>query len=164
MNAPEVLHALGQSLWIDNITSELLISGTLQDDICDFTVTEPTSNPAIFDHAIGETNEYDSAIDETSAAGKSCKNLFFELAQQDLTKATDLFHPAYDATEVVDGADAENLLTLLSQASIDVIALAAQLQSGGVVSFGKSWNDLMSVIAGKKQAWKINSAAVRDDA
>src|SRR5690606_41257949 len=89
MNPTQQLHALGQSLWLDNITRELLTSGTLARYIKEFTVTGLTSNPSIFDHAIRNSDFYDAGIRKKAAAGKSGEALFFELALEDLTQAAD---------------------------------------------------------------------------
>src|ERR1700689_2541899 len=62
MKATEQLHRMGQSLWLDNITRGLLTSGTLERYIRELSVTGLTSNPSIFDHAIGKTGFYDDAI------------------------------------------------------------------------------------------------------
>jgi transaldolase len=104
MNANlQKLHALGQSLWVDNITREMLDDGTLAGYIKDLSVTGLTSNPTIFEHAIGAGNFYDKQIAELSRKGKSGQELFFELALSDLTRAADLFYPAFDASRGVDG-------------------------------------------------------------
>ena len=71
MNAAKHLHELGQSLWLDNITRGLLVSGTLQRYLQDFAVPGLTSNPTIFDHAIRNTSFYDKAIQEKAAEGKA---------------------------------------------------------------------------------------------
>ena len=97
------LHALGQSLWLDNITREMLDDGTLAGYIKDLSVTGLTSNPTIFEHAIGAGNFYDEQIAELSRHGKSGEDLFFDLALRDLTRASDLFRPIHEATEGVDG-------------------------------------------------------------
>ncbi|MEO8527420.1 MAG: transaldolase [Caldimonas sp.] len=97
------LHALGQSLWVDNITREMLDDGTLAGYIKVFSVTGLTSNPTIFEHAIGAGDFYDEQISELSRRGKSGEDLFFELALRDLTRAADLFRPVHDATDGVDG-------------------------------------------------------------
>ena len=99
MNPTQQLHALGQSLWLDNITRKLLQSGTLARYIADFSVTGPTSNPTIFEHAIGAGDSYDAGIRALGAAGLSDEDLFFELALADLTPAADLFRTIYDATD-----------------------------------------------------------------
>ncbi len=103
MTKTEQLHAMGQSLWLDNITRELLISGTLARYINDLSVTGLTSNPTIFEHAIDGGNVYDEAIALKSTQGLSGEDLFFDLAMEDLRQAADLFRPAHDATGGVDG-------------------------------------------------------------
>jgi transaldolase len=103
MKQIEQLRALGQSLWLDNISRSLLTSGTLSHYVKDLGVTGLTSNPTIFEHAIGETNFYDSAINTKRAAGKSGEALFLELALEDLTQAADIFSPIHNATGGVDG-------------------------------------------------------------
>src|SRR6516164_9395493 len=103
MKATELLHNLGQSLWLDNITRDLLNSGTLKRYISELSVTGLTSNPTIFDHAIKNSTAYDQAILEGLAAGKSGEELFFDLALEDVTRAADLFRPIYERTNGVDG-------------------------------------------------------------
>ena len=103
MKATRLLHDEGQSLWLDNITRELLDSGTLKQYIDDLSVTGLTSNPTIFDHAIKNSATYDSAISEKLSKGKSGEALFFELAMEDLTRAADLFRPIHERTNGVDG-------------------------------------------------------------
>src|SRR5262252_5401312 len=103
MKATTALHNLGQSLWLDNITRDLLDNGTLKRYIDDLSVTGLTSNPTIFDHAIRNSTHYDAAIREKLARGKSGESLFFELALEDLTRAADLFRPIYEKAKGVDG-------------------------------------------------------------
>src|SRR5664279_4531928 len=103
MNATEELHNLGQSLWLDNISRELLTSGTLKHYIDDLSVTGLTSNPTIFDKAITHGGLYDEAIARISTEGVTDEGLFFELALEDLTEAADLFRPIHVATDGVDG-------------------------------------------------------------
>src|SRR5436309_14103683 len=103
MNATGTLHDRGQSLWLDNITRELLESGTLTPYINEDAGTGLTSNPTIFDHAIKNSSRYDAAIRKKVKEGKSGEDLFFELALEDLTRAADLFRPIWDRTRGVDG-------------------------------------------------------------
>jgi len=103
MKATQKLHDLGQSLWLDNITRDLLDSGTLQRYRDELSVTGLTSNPTIFDHAIKNSASYDEAIRQKLDQGKSGEELFFELALEDLVLAADLFRPIYDYTSGVDG-------------------------------------------------------------
>ena len=103
MNATQKLHELGQSLWLDNITRDLLTSGTLRRYIDELSVTGLTSNPTIFDHAIKNSTAYDAAIRKKVKKSKSEEQLFFELALEDITQAADLFRPVWDRTNGVDG-------------------------------------------------------------
>jgi transaldolase len=103
MKATQLLHNLGQSLWLDNITRDLLTSGTLKRYIDELSVTGLTSNPTIFDHAIKNSTAYDDAIRKKLKEGKSAEELFFELALEDLTRAAELFNPSLERTNGVDG-------------------------------------------------------------
>jgi transaldolase len=103
MKATQMLHNLGQSIWLDNITRDLLDSGTLKRYIDDLSVTGLTSNPTIFDHAITHSKSYDPEIRQLVSTGLSGEALFFELAVQDLTRAADLFAPVHERTAGVDG-------------------------------------------------------------
>src|ERR1700754_5254686 len=103
MKATEGLQLLGQSLWLDNITRDLLSSGTLQRYINELSVTGLTSNPTIFDNAISRSGWYDEEIRKQLDSGASGETLFFKLAVQDLSRAADLFAPIYARTGTVDG-------------------------------------------------------------
>ena len=103
MNATTRLHELGQSLWLDNITRDLLSSGTLKRYCTDFSVTGLTSNPTIFDEAIRNSTAYDEALHRKAREGKAGEQLFFELALEDLTQAAALFRPVHEATGGIDG-------------------------------------------------------------
>jgi transaldolase len=103
MKPTQKLHELGQSLWLDNITRDLLNSGTLRRYRDELSVTGLTSNPTIFDHAIKNSTDYDEAIRQKLDEGKSGEELFFELALEDLVQAADLFRPVYDHSSGVDG-------------------------------------------------------------
>jgi len=129
MNATQELHDLGQSLWLDNITRRLLDSGTLARYIGDLSVTGLTSNPTIFEHAIGSSDSYDAAIRRTSAQGKSEEDRFFELALEDLRRAADLFRPAFDATDGVDGWVSLEVSPLLADDAAATIKMAARLHA-----------------------------------
>jgi transaldolase len=103
MNATQELHNLGQSLWLDNITRDLLDNGTLKRYIDEFSITGLTSNPTIFEHAISKSKSYDAEIGRLLSMGLSGEELFFELALQDLTRAADLFAPVHERTAGNDG-------------------------------------------------------------
>jgi transaldolase len=131
MKATQQLHDLGQSLWLDNITRDLLIDGTLRRYISEFSVTGLTSNPSIFEHAIKNGSAYDSAIRQKTAEGKSGEALFFELALEDLSRAADLFRPVYDATGQVDGRVSLEVSPLLANDTAGTVKQAAQLHAQG---------------------------------
>jgi transaldolase len=127
MKPTSVLHKLGQSLWLDNITRELLDSGTLQRFIEEFSVTGLTSNPTIFDHAIRHSATYDDDISRKSSSGKSGDELFFELALTDLTRAADLFQPVFARTDGVDGWVSLEVSPLLAHDTNATLAAARAL-------------------------------------
>jgi transaldolase len=130
MKATQELHNLGQSIWLDNITRDLLDSGTLKHYIDEFSVTGLTSNPTIFDHAIKNSSAYDGAIREKVSKGKSGEALFFELALEDLTRAAALLRPAYDRTEGVDGWVSLEVSPLLAYDTSSTLAAAKDLHAG----------------------------------
>src|SRR5215469_16744848 len=101
--ATQALHNLGQSIWLDNITRELLDSGTLKRYINELSVTGLTSNPTIFDQAVKNSTAYDAAIGGLVLKGKSAESLFFDLAIEDLSHAAQLFRPVHNLTDGVDG-------------------------------------------------------------
>jgi transaldolase len=103
MTITKKLHDLGQSIWLDNITREILDNGTLRRYIDTLSVTGLTSNPTIFDEAIGNTAAYDVGIRQKAEAGLSGEELFVELALEDLRRAADLFRPVFDRTSGIDG-------------------------------------------------------------
>ena len=127
MKATQLLHNLGQSLWLDNITRDLLNSGTLKRYIDELSVTGLTSNPTIFDHAIKNSTAYDAAIREKLSKGKSGEALFFQLALEDITRAADLFRPVYDQTDGVDGWVSLEVSPLLAYDTASTLAAAKDL-------------------------------------
>src|ERR1700689_1224051 len=127
MKATQKLHDLGQSIWLDNITRDLLTTGTLRKYIDDLSVTGLTSNPTIFDHAIKNSTAYDAPIREKLLKGRSDEALFFELALEDLTRAADLFRPIYDQTNGVDGWVSLEVSPLLAHDTASTIAAAKDL-------------------------------------
>jgi transaldolase len=129
MKATRILHDLGQSLWLDNITRNLLRTGVLRRYIDEFSITGLTSNPTIFDHAIKNSGDYDDAIKSKLAEGKSGEKLFFELALDDLTQAADLFQPVYDRTCGVDGWVSLEVSPLLAHDTKSTIAEAKELHA-----------------------------------
>jgi len=129
MNATTTLHERGQSLWLDNITRDLLETGTLARYIRELSVTGLTSNPTIFDHAIKNSAAYDAAIRTKVKQGKSGEDLFFELALEDLTRAADLFRPTWDRTRGVDGWVSLEVSPLLAHDTASTLAAARALHA-----------------------------------
>jgi len=131
MNNAQELHSLGQSLWLDNITREILDNGTLRRYMTEFSITGLTSNPTIFDEAIGNTGAYDDGIRDKAKAGKSGETLFMELALEDLRRAADLFRPVFDATDGVDGWVSMEVSPLLANDTTGSVAAAARIHRQG---------------------------------
>ena len=127
MKATQQLHDLGQSLWLDNITREMLDRGTLGRYIAELSVTGLTSNPTIFEHAIAKSAAYDAAIRTKHEGGKRGEQIFFELALEDLTRAADLFRPIYERTNGVDGWVSLEVSPLLAYDTERTIAEAKRL-------------------------------------
>ncbi|NGY06628.1 transaldolase [Solimonas terrae] len=129
MKQPRQLHELGQSLWLDNITRSLLDDGGVRRYIDDFWITGLTSNPTIFNGAIGNGEAYDGGIREKARAGKSGETLFIELALEDLRRAADLFRPVFDATQGIDGWVSMEISPLLSADTEGSIAAARKIHA-----------------------------------
>jgi transaldolase len=129
MKPTKLLHNRGQSLWLDNITRDLLNTGTLKQYIDDLSITGLTSNPTIFDHAIKNSRAYDAAIQARLAQGKSGEQLFFELALEDIIKAADLFRPTFDQTNGVDGWVSLEVSPVLAYDAASTLAAAKELRA-----------------------------------
>ncbi len=127
MKATGILYDLGQSLWLDNITHDLLESGTLKRYIQELSVTGLTSNPTIFENAFKNSTGYDAAIRRHLAKGISGEELFFALAIEDLTRAADLFRPVYDRSNGVDGWVSLEVSPLLAYDPVKTLAAAKSL-------------------------------------
>ena len=123
------LHRIGQSLWLDNITRAMLDDGTLGKLIEDFRITGLTSNPTIFNQAIGESSAYDAMIVEKVRTGTSGEALFMELALEDLGRAADLFLPVYISTGHVDGWVSMEVSPLLARDSVATTVAAARIHA-----------------------------------
>src|SRR5918996_1299072 len=127
MKATAKLHELGQSLWLDNITRAMLDDGTLKRYIDELSITGLTSNPTIFDQAIGKSSTYDKAIRDRLGKAKSVEDLFFDLALEDLMRAADLFRPIHDRTNGVDGWVSLEVSPLLAYDTKSTLAMAKDL-------------------------------------
>jgi transaldolase len=129
MKATKLLHNLGQSLWLDNITRDLLNTKTLNRYIDELSVTGLTSNPTIFDHAIKNSAAYDAGIRDRLAQGKSGEELFFELALEDIVRAADLFRPVFEKTDGVDGWVSIEVSPVLAYDAASTLAAAKELRA-----------------------------------
>src|ERR1700740_1594719 len=127
MPATAKLHDLGQSLWLEQITLELVVGGGLKRYIDELSVTGLTSNPTIFDHAIKNSATYDGDIERKAGSAASSEELFFDLAVADLQRAADLFQPTFVQTDEVDGWVSLEVSPLLAHATNSTLAAARDL-------------------------------------
>jgi transaldolase len=129
MQATKRLSSAGQSIWLDNITRDLLLTGTLERYIRDLSVTGLTSNPTIFDKALRHGTSYDPSLRARTRPGISQEELFFELALDDITRAADLFRPIHERTAGVDGWVSLEVSPLLASDAKSTLAEAKDLHS-----------------------------------
>jgi transaldolase len=129
MRATELLRNIGQSLWLDNITRDLLNDGTLKRYIDELSITGLTSNPTIFDHAIKNSAAYDASILDGRRNGKDSEALFFDLALEDIRRAADLFRPVHDRTDGVDGWVSLEVPPSLAHDTLETLAAAKDLSA-----------------------------------
>ncbi len=127
MKATQLLHKLGQSIWLDNITRDLLNHGTLQRYIDEWSVSGLTSNPTIFHQALKNSAAYDEAMRREGEGGKSDENSFLDLALEDLTRAADLFRPLHERTNGVDGWVSLEVSPLLARDTAGTLRAAREL-------------------------------------
>jgi transaldolase len=131
MNPNKKLHDVGQSLWLDNITRDLLDSGTLSRYIDELSVTGLTSNPTIFDHAIRNSADYDEDIARNASKASGPEDLFFDLALADLSRAADLLKPVFTRTDGVDGWVSLEVSPLLVRDAEKTLTVARDLSKRG---------------------------------
>lgn len=129
MNRIAKLAWIGQSVWLDNITRDLLDSGKLERYITELSVTGLTSNPSIYDKAIGGSDAYDEQIRRLAASGVDTESIFFELALDDLRRAADVFLPVYRRTNGVDGFVSLEVSPLLADDAATTTKDAARLHA-----------------------------------
>ena len=98
-----LLHDHGQSAWLDDISRQLLDSGKLRSLVENGEVWGLTSNPTIFDKAIGESGDYDASLRALVKAGQRGTAVYEALVTRDIQDAADVLRPVYDATQGVDG-------------------------------------------------------------
>src|SRR6202034_552340 len=129
MKATQSLYRAGQSLWLDNITRDLLTSGTLKRYIDEWSITGLTSNPTIFDQAIKNGTAYDDAIRSRLKAGGAGESLFFEIALEDITRAADLFRPVHERSYGADGWFSLEVSPLLAYDTQTTLSAAKDLHA-----------------------------------
>src|SRR5580692_7996230 len=129
MQATQRLSSAGQSIWLDNITRDLLVTGTLEAYIRDLSISGLTSNPTIFDKALRQGNSYDASLRAHARPGISDEALFFELALEDITRAADLFRPIHERTAGVDGWVSLEVSPLLASDAKSTLAEAKDLHA-----------------------------------
>jgi len=127
MKGTERLHGLGQSLWLDYVSRDLLNGGKLKRYIDEFSVTGLTSNPTIFDQAINNSTAYDAAIRLHSHESSSAEELFFAVALEDISRAAELFRSVHERTNRVDGWVSLELSPLLAHDSVRSVSAAREL-------------------------------------
>src|SRR5579862_5320286 len=127
MKPTQRLHDLGQSLWLDNITRQMLDNGTLKRYVDECSITGLTSNPTIFDHAMRKGDAYDEDMGRLMSSGKTTEDAFFEMAIDDLRRAADLFAPVHQRTATVDGWVSLEVSPLLAYDAKTTVEVAKKL-------------------------------------
>jgi len=127
MKSTQQLHDLGQSLWLDNITRQMLDNGTLKRYVDELSITGLTSNPTIFDHAMRKGDAYDDDMGRLMSSGMSTEDAFFEMAIDDLRRAADLFAPVHQRTATVDGWVSLEVSPLLAYDAKTTVEVAKKL-------------------------------------
>ena len=127
MKATQQLHDLGQSLWLDNITRQILDNGTLKRYIDELSVTGLTSNPTIFDHAMRKGDAYNDDMGRLMSSGMTTEDAFFQMAIDDLRRAADLFAPVHESTASVDGWVSLEVSPLLAYDATATVQIAKKL-------------------------------------
>jgi transaldolase/glucose-6-phosphate isomerase len=121
------LHALGQSLWYDNIQRRLLENGELAGLIASGQVRGVTSNPSIFHNAIAKSHDYDAALTPMAWSGWTAEQIFYQLAVEDIQAAADLFLPLYRQTQGGDGYVSLEVSPYLAHDTENTVAEAKRL-------------------------------------
>ena len=103
MNKSQLVKALGQSIWYDNIEREMLRDGRIQQMIAEGQIYGITSNPSIFEAALKNSTAYDDVLTSMAWAGKNRDQIYLELIKADIQAAADLFLPLYHDSNARDG-------------------------------------------------------------
>ena len=144
--AMQALLDLGQSVWLDYLRRGMLRSGELQ-GLIDDGLRGMTSNPTIFEHAIGGSSDYDDELLALAASPASDREVFERIAVEDVRQAADLFRPVYDASAGADGF-----------VSLEVSASLARDTDGTIAEARRLWAavdrpNLMIKVPGTKEGW-----------
>jgi transaldolase len=123
------LQQLGQSPWHDNIRRQLLTSGTLKKMVDDGDITGLTSNPTIFEQAIGNSTDYDQDVNRLAREGKTAEQIFDALAIDDIRNAADAFAPVFERTGGNDGYVSIEVMPRLARDTQATIQEARRLWS-----------------------------------
>jgi transaldolase/glucose-6-phosphate isomerase len=121
------LTAIGQSLWLDNIQRRLLEAGELAAMVARGDVRGVTSNPSIFQNAIAKTHDYDAALVPLAWSGWDAERIFWQLAEEDIRAATDVFLPLYEESEGSDGYVSIEVSPLIANDTEATVAQAREL-------------------------------------
>jgi transaldolase/glucose-6-phosphate isomerase len=143
------MHALldlGQSVWLDYLRRGMLRSGELQ-SLIDDGLRGMTSNPTIFEHAIGGSSDYDDQLTHLARSRRSDLEVFEQIAIEDVRQAADLFRPVYDATQGADGFVSLEVSPTLARDTEKTIAEARRLWAA------VERPNLMIKVPGTKEGW-----------
>ena len=149
------LLGLEQSVWLDYLSRGMTRSGELK-ALIDKGLRGMTSNPTIFEHAIGTTADYDAQLSELASSSKSDPEIFETIAVKDVQEATDVFRPVYDSTGGKDGF-----------VSLEVSPLLARDTNGSIAEARRLWKavdrpNVMIKIPGTREGWPAIEQCLRD--
>jgi transaldolase / glucose-6-phosphate isomerase len=121
------LEEAGTSVWLDNMRRSYVTSGELQRMIEEDAVVGMTSNPTIFEKAIGGSSDYDDSIRRLARAGQGGEELMLSLIVEDIQMAADVLKPIYDRTKHTDGYISIEVLPSLAYDTKGTIKMAHEL-------------------------------------
>ena len=127
MNTVEQLHAVGQSIWYDNIQRSLLTDGELAGMIRRNEIRGVTSNPTIFMNAVTKSSDYDAGLIPLAQGGAGAEDIFWSLAVEDIQAAADLFRPLYEESDGGDGYVSLEVSPYLAKDTAATLAEAKRL-------------------------------------
>ena len=145
----------GQSVWLDYLSRGMTRSGELR-ALIDKGLRGMTSNPTIFEHAIGTSTDYDDELSQLASSSASDRDVFDKIAVEDVREATDVFRPVYDATNGADGF-----------VSLEVSPTLARDTAGSIAEAQRLWKavdrpNVMIKIPGTREGWPAIERCLRD--